>query len=97
MAQSTGLTGHTAALDGSHDIHLAQSAGGVQGLANHHLQGLQTEVIVDITAVDGDGAGAIGEQMHTGHGGLTTAGAVHIGILRLIHSLFPPYLTSSGF
>ena len=30
MAQSTGLTGHTAALDGSHDIHLAQSAGGVQ-------------------------------------------------------------------
>mgnify|MGYP000956754899 CR=1 FL=1 len=31
------------------------------------------------------------------HGGLTTASTVLIGILGLIHSSFPPYLTSSGF
>ena len=33
------------------------------GLTDDELQGLQTEVIVDITAVDGDGTGAVGEQM----------------------------------
>ena len=97
MAQSAGLAGNAAALHGGNDVHLAQGIGGVQGLTDHHLQGLQTEVIVDVAAVDGDGAGAVGEQVHTGHGGLTTSGAVQIGILGLIHVSFPPYLTSSGF
>ena len=97
MTQSTGLTGHAAALNGGNDVHLTQGSGGVQGLTNDHLQGLQTEVIVDVTTVDGDGAGAVFEQVHTGHGGLATASTVLIGILGLIHSSFPPYLTNSGF
>ena len=97
VAQGAGLAGHAAALDGGNDVHLAQGIGGVQGLTDDHLQGLQAEVLVDIAAVDGDAAGAVGEQVHAGHGGLTTASAVHIGILGLIHSLSPPYLTSSGF
>ena len=97
VAQSAGLTGHAAALDGGNDVHLTQSVGGVQGLTDDHLQSLQTEVLVDAAAVDGDGAGAVLKQMHAGDGGLAAAGAVLVGILGLIHSLFPPYLTSSGF
>ena len=61
VTQSAGLAGNAAALHGSNDVHLAQGIGGVQGLTDHHLQGLQTEVIVDVAAVDGDGAGAVGE------------------------------------
>ena len=40
------------------DVHLAGGAGGFQGLADDHLQGLQAEIIVNIAAVDGDGTGA---------------------------------------
>ena len=97
MTQSAGLAGHAAALDGGNDVHLAQGGGGIQGLTNDHLQGLQAEIIVDIAAIDGDGAGAVLKQVDAGHGGLTTASTVLIGILGLIHSSFPPYLTSSGF
>ena len=97
MTQGAGLAGNAAAFHGGNDVHLTQGIGGVQGLADHHLQGLQAEVIVDVAAVDGDGAGAVGEQVHPGHGGLSAAGAVQIGILGLIHVSFPPYLTSSGF
>ena len=97
MAQGAGLAGHAAALDGGNDVHLAQGIGGVQGLTDDHLQSLQTKVLVDAAAVDGDGAGAVLKQVHTGDGGLAAASAVLVGILRLIHSLFPPYLTSSGF
>ena len=97
VAQGAGLTGHTAALDGGDDIDLTEGLGRGEGLTDDHLEGLETEILVDVAAVDGDGAGAVGEQVHTGHGGLTTAGAVQIGILGLIHVSFPPYLTSSGF
>ena len=58
---------------------------------------IQTEVLIDVAAVDGDGAGAVLKQVHTGNGGLAAASAVLVGVLGLIHSLFPPYLTSSGF
>ncbi len=34
---------------------------------------------------------------HESYGGLTTAGAVLVGVLGLIHVSFPPYLISSGF
>ena len=54
VAQGAGLAGHAAALDGGNDVHLAQGIGGVQGLTDDHLQSLQTEVLVDAAAVDGD-------------------------------------------
>ena len=99
VTQSAGLTGNAAAFDGGNDVDLAELLGGDQGLTDDHLQGLETKVIVDVTAVDGDGAGAVLEQMHAGDGGLSAAGAVEIRLLRLIHSSYPPYLTSktSGF
>ena len=37
-----------------------------------------------VTAVDGDGTSAVGEQMHPGHGGLPAAGAVMVRLLALI-------------
>ena len=86
MTQGAGLAGNAAAFHGGNDVHLTQGIGGIQGLADHHLQGLQAEVIVDVAAVDGDGAGAVGEQMHAGHGGLAAAGTVQIRLLALIHS-----------
>ena len=97
MTQSAGLAGHAAALDGGNDVDLAELLRSGEGLTDDHLQGLETEILVDVAAVDGDGAGAVLKQVHTGDGGLAAASAVLVGILRLIHSLFPPYLTSSGF
>ena len=90
MAQSAGLAGNAAAGDGSNDIHLAGGAGGFQGLADDHLQGLQTEILVDVTAVDGDGTVAALEQVDAGNRGLSSAGAVHIRLLARIHSRLPP-------
>ena len=90
MTDSAGLTGDAAAGDGGNDVHLAQLLGGSQGLTDQQLQGLQTEVLVDVTAVDGDRTGAVLEQVHTGHGGLPTAGAIEIRLLALIHASLPP-------
>ena len=59
MTDSAGLAGNAAACDGDNNVNLAQQIGGDQGLTNDQLQGLQTEVIVDITAVDDNGAGAV--------------------------------------
>ena len=90
VTDSAGLAGHTAAGDGGLDVHLAQGIGGGQRLTHDELQGLQAKVIVDVPAVDGDSAGAVGEEMHAGHGGLPAAGAIQIRLLALIHSFVPP-------
>ena len=100
VTDGAGLAGDAAAGDGGHDVHLAQLLGGDQGLTDQELQGLQAEVIVDVTAVDGDGTSAVGEQMHAGHGGLPTAGAIEIRLLALIHDRLPPAYSAaqiSGF
>ena len=55
---SAGLTGNAAAGDSDNDVNLAQQIGGDQGLTNDQLQRVKTEVIVDVAAVDDDGAGA---------------------------------------
>ena len=94
VTQSAGLTGHAAALDSGIDVNFSHGVGGDQGLTNDELQGLETEVIVDIAAVDGDAAGAALEQMNARDGGLATARAVEIRLLGLIHSSVPPYFTS---
>ena len=78
MADGAGLTGNAAAGDGDNDVNLAQQIGGDQGLTDDQLQGVQTEILVDITAVDNDGTGAVLVNANTGNGGLTTAGAVKI-------------------
>ena len=92
VADGAGLTGHAAALDSGIDVNFSHGVGGDQGLTNDELQGLETEVIVDLTAVDGDNAAAVGDEVNAGHGGLPTAGTVHIGLLGLIgcHIRLPP-------
>ena len=90
MADSAGLTGNAAARDGDNDVNLAQQIGGDQGLTDDQLQGVQTEILVDVTAVDDDGTGAVLVNANTGNGGLTTAGAVKILLLALVQSKLPP-------
>ena len=90
MADSTGLTGNAAAGDGDNDVNLAQQIGGDQGLTDDQLQGVQAEILVDVTAVDDDGTGAVLVNANTGNGGLTTAGAVKILLIALLHSKLPP-------
>ena len=90
VADSTGLTGYAAAGDGDDNVNLAQQIGGDQRLTDDQLQGVQTEILVDVTAVDDDGTGAVLVNANTGNGGLTTAGAVKILLLALVHSKLPP-------
>ena len=91
VADGAGLTGDAAAGDSGDDVHLAHRGGGDQGLTDDELQGLQTEILLNVPAVDGDGAGAVGEEVHAGHRGLPTASAVVIGLFTLIHLRYPPY------
>ena len=58
MTDGAGLAGDAAAGDGGLNVDLADGAGGDQGLADDKLQRLEAEVIVNVAAVDGDGAGA---------------------------------------
>ena len=92
MADSTGLTGNAAAVNGSLDVDLADGAGGDQGLANDELKSFETEVVVNITAVDGDSTGAVGDQVNTSDRMLSASGTVHIGSFALIscHYCLPP-------
>lgn len=92
VTDGAGLSGDAAAADGGFDVHLADQTNGVQRLTDDELQGLKTEVIVDVAAVNGDGAGSAGEEMYAGHGRFSAAGAVHISLFALIssHLLFPP-------
>ena len=87
VTDSAGLAGNAAASDGANDIKLAQGIGKGHGLTNDQLQSIQAEIIVDVSAVNGDLAGA-GVQTNAGHGALSTAGAIVIGILALVHGLF---------
>ena len=86
MTDGACLTGHAAAGDSDNQVNLAQHVGSDQRLTNQQLQGLQTEVIVDVTAVDGDGTGAAFINTDSGDGGLPTAGALLILSLALVHS-----------
>ena len=90
VTDSAGLTGNAAAGDGDNDVDLAQQVGGDQGLTDDQLQGLQTEVVVDVAAVDDDGAGAVLVNANAGNTGLTTASAVKLLLLALVHSVLPP-------
>ena len=58
VTDSTCLTGDTAACNVRNDVELAVGAGYAEGLVDDELQGLETEVIIDGTAVDGDLAAA---------------------------------------
>ena len=74
VTDSTGLTGDTATCDVGNDVELTGGAGNAEGLVDDELQGLETEVIIDGTAVDGDLTGA-GIDANASDGLLSAAGA----------------------
>ena len=76
MTDSASLTGNTATGDGDNQVDLANQVSSDQGLIDNQLQGLQTEVIVDVAAIDDDGAGAVLVDANTGNTGLTAAGTL---------------------
>ena len=80
MADCSRLAGDAAAGDGADDIELLGNSAEIKRLADDQLQGLETEVIVDIAAVDGDSAGALIEA-DSGDRVLFAAGAVKVRIL----------------
>ena len=74
VADSASLAGNTAAGNADDDVILALEAQQDQRRADDQLQGLQTEVVVDVTVVDGDLASALVDA-HAGNGILTTTSA----------------------
>ena len=88
VADSASLTGNTAAGNADDDVILALEAQQDQRRADDQLQGLQTEVVVDITIVDGDLTGA-GVNANAGNGILTTTSAVEIRF-GFVHVRLPP-------
>ena len=91
MTDGTGLTGEAAALNIYQYIVFSAGAGKLKRLANHHFEGLQTEIIVHSALIDGDIALA-GNQSYAGNSGLSSAGAPK---LELLPFFILPYLTSS--
>ena len=93
MTDRTCLAGETAACNGANDIELANVTGNAEGLVNDELQGVQTEIFVDGTTVNGDCAGA-GIQANAGNGTLSSAGSVEIGLSTCISQLSAPPIIS---
>ena len=85
VTDGAGLAGDAAAGDGADDVHLAHHVGGDQGLTDQELQGVQAKVIIDVPAVDDDGAGSILIDTNPGDGGLPPTGAVGILSLAFVH------------
>ena len=84
VADCACLTGDTAAANVCNDVELSGGVGYAEGLVDDELEGLKTEVIVDVTAVDGDLAGA-GIETNAGNGALSSAGAIEIRLSTCIH------------
>src|SRR4249919_2415641 len=74
-ANGAGLAGDAAAFDGDRDVELVGHFGQLERLAHDHARGFAAKELVELTAVDGDGA-FTRTQEHAGGGGLATAGAV---------------------
>ena len=77
VTDRAGLTGDAAAFDVGDDVIFANSVGNAERLVDNELEGFQAEIIVDVTAVDGDLAGT-GIQTNAGDGALSSAGTVEI-------------------
>ena len=95
---AAGVAGEAAAGYGALYVELALGAGYFERLTANHLQGLETEVVVDGAVVDLDLTGAAREKTNAGNRGLSSAGAIEICLLRCIHQLILPYFSQfSGF
>ena len=90
MTDGAGLAGNAAAEDGNYNVEAAGGSGELQGLTDDELKGIETEIIVDVTVVDGDLTGSVGEEANSCDGGLSAAGAVEVRLFGLIHYPLPP-------
>ena len=88
MADCTGLSRYAAACHTADNVELLVGLGEHQRLTHDQLEGLETEIIVDVTIVDRHLAGAL-VQAHTGDGALSSASSVKIRRF-LVHSSVPP-------
>ena len=77
MADGAGLAGNAAARNRAHNVELAEGVCKVERLTDNQLEGLKAEIVVDVTAVDGDRAGA-GVEPDAGNGLFPSAGTVKI-------------------
>ena len=77
VTDCTCLAGDTAAANVCNDVKLAGGFGYAEGLVDDELEGFKSEVIVDITTVDGDVAGA-GVDTNASYRALSSAGTIEI-------------------
>ena len=96
MTDRTCLTGQTATLNVCDNVKLAHGVGGAERLVDDELQGLQTEVLIDVLLVNGDNTGA-GDDANTSNGLLSSAGAVEIRLCTSISIIFRIPLFISRF
>ena len=80
MTDRARLTGNAAAANAANYVELLAGLGELEGLTNDQLEGFKTEVIVDISVVDGDLTGASIEA-NSCYRRLSSAGAVKIRCL----------------
>ena len=88
MADSACLTGNAAACNAADNIILIGSAGENERLTNDELKSFKTEILVDVTVIDGDFAGAVLDT-NASHRALSAAGAVEIRFA-VVHYSLPP-------
>ena len=88
VADSTGLTGNTAACNAANDVELLFGTGENERLTNDRLEGIKAEIIVDIAVVDRDLTGAL-VNSYTCNGAFSSAGAVEIRCLIVLIRLPP--------
>ena len=85
VTDRAGLTGDAATGNGADDVVFAHGVRRLKRLIDDQLQRVEAEVVVDVSAVDGDGAAAR-EDSNSGHRAFSSAGAVKISFL-VIHLL----------
>ena len=83
MTDCASLTGNAAAGYGADNVQLVGVFRQSQRLTNDQLQGLQTKVFVNASAIDGDSSGT-GIQANSCNRILTSAGAIVIFYLRFV-------------
>ena len=89
VTDSASLAGEATAVYVNNNVELANGIGNAEGLVNDELHGLKTEVLVDVSAVNGNNA-ATGIEANSSNGLLSSTGSVEIGFSTCIHSHLPP-------
>ena len=64
MTDSARLTGKAAAANVDYNVELADGVGLDERLVDNEFERIEREILVDLTLVDSDGAGAAGQDAH---------------------------------